>query len=272
LAHQEGKTSGKAHVKEAERVATHVRHVTAQHFACAADAEAAIAAYEGRGRGRRGRKPQPWRSHTLSYHVEGFSQAKKRLRRGRPPKTEEPQSEVRYRLGVEVRTLERAEDEHGWTVLATTVGPQVCTDAEILQAYHEQNTTVEPGFRWIKNPAAISPVWLEKPERIAALAMLTVIGLLVYAVIQRQVRLYLRQQDQQLPGNKGLTATPTAAVVLALFAHVTMVHFQVEQTEVRHVYGLQDHHRLVCDALGIDRAWYEAAIPHQNSPASATPP
>jgi transposase len=63
-----------------------------------------------------------------------------------------------------------------------------CTDAEILHAYQEQPTTVEPGFRWIKNPAAISPVWLEKPERIAALAMRTVVGLLVYTVIQRQVR------------------------------------------------------------------------------------
>ena len=51
-----------------------------------------------------------------------------------------------------------------------------------------RTTTVEPGFRWIKNPAAIAPVWLEKPERIAALAMLTVLGLLVYSVIQRQVR------------------------------------------------------------------------------------
>jgi hypothetical protein len=35
-------------------------------------------------------------------------------------------------------------------------------------------------------------VWLEKPERIATLAMLTVASLLVYSVIQRQVRLYLR--------------------------------------------------------------------------------
>ena len=52
---------------------------------------------------------------------------------------------------------------------------------------------MEPGFRWIKNPAAIAPVWLEKPERIAALAMLTVIGLLVYSLIQRQVRLYLER-------------------------------------------------------------------------------
>jgi len=38
---------------------------------------------------------------------------------------------------------------------------------------------VEPGFRWIKNPVAIVPVWREKPERIAALAMLTVVGFLV---------------------------------------------------------------------------------------------
>jgi transposase len=67
------------------------------------------------------------------------------------------------------------------------VRPEVCTDAEILQAYQEQHITVEPGVRWIKNPAAISPVWPEKPERIAALAMLTVVALLVYAVIQRQV-------------------------------------------------------------------------------------
>jgi hypothetical protein len=29
-------------------------------------------------------------------------------------------------------------------------------------------TTAEPGLRWSKHPAAISPVWLEKPERIAA--------------------------------------------------------------------------------------------------------
>jgi hypothetical protein len=90
----------------------------------------------------------------------------------------------------------------------------------MLQAYQEQHVTVEPSFRWIKNPAAISPVWLEKPERIAALAMLTVVGLLVYAVIQRQVRLYLYDHDQHVPGNKGPTATPTTAVVFALFTPV----------------------------------------------------
>ena len=94
------------------------------------------------------------------------------------------------------------EEENGWAVLATTVGAEVCSDADILQAYQEQNTTVESGFRWIKNPAAISPVWLEKPERIAALAMLTVVSLLVYSIIQRQVRLYLRTHNQQCQATK----------------------------------------------------------------------
>ena len=118
-----------------------------------------------------------------------------------------------------------------------------------IKSYKDKNTTVEPGFRWIKHPAAIAPVWLEKPERIAALAMLTVLGLLVYSVIQRQVHLYMRTHDQQLPGNKGLIATPTAAVVLALFAPVALVQLWRDAQEVAQLSGVQPHHRLICDAL-----------------------
>jgi hypothetical protein len=73
-----------------------------------------------------------------------------------------------YRLVVEGDALPNAEEANGWTVLATPVRAALCTDAAILQAYQEQNTTVEPGFRWMKNPAAMAPVWLAKPERIAA--------------------------------------------------------------------------------------------------------
>jgi hypothetical protein len=166
--------------------------------------------------------------------------------------------EAGYHLVAEAEALDNPEEDNGWTVLATTVSAKVCTDAEILQAYQEQHTTVDPGFRWLKNPAAISPVWLEKPERIAALAMLTVIGLLVYSIIQRQVRLYLRTHDQQLPGNKGMTAIPTAAVVLALFAPVALVHFWIGEHEVGQIAGVQPHPLLICDALGVDHSWYEA--------------
>lgn len=90
--------------------------------------------------------------------------------------------------------------------------------------------------------AAIAPVWLEKAERIAALAMLTVVGLLVASIMQRQVRLYLRTYDQQLPGNKGPTAIPIAAVVLALFAQVALIQLWVSDHKVAQVYGLQPYH------------------------------
>jgi len=99
--------------------------------------------------------------------------------RGRPPTAEQPQVAQRYRVVVAVEAVAQAEDVHGWTVWATPVGAEVGSDAEMLPAYHDQHSTVEPGCRWSKHPAAITPVWLEQPERIAAFAMLTVAGLLV---------------------------------------------------------------------------------------------
>jgi transposase len=258
LAHQQTQTYASAQAKEAGAVAEHVQRVHARWFACEADAAAAVAEYEQRGPGRRGRRPQAWRYHAVCYRVVAATRRTRRARRGRPAKTDPPPTEAGYRLAVEVEVLANPEEDNGWTVLASTVSAEGCTDAEILHAYQEQHTTVEPGFRWIKNPAAISPVWLEKPERIAALARLTVIGLLVYSIIQRQVRLYLRTQDQQLPGNKGMTATPTAAVVLALFAQVALGQFWIGEHEVGQIAGVQPHHLLICDALGVDHAWYEA--------------
>ena len=231
-----------------------------------------ITLYEGLGQGRRGRTPRLWRYHALHYRVEAVNVPKKRTRRGRPPKAEAPEVEVRYRLVVHPEALVASEDAHGWTVLATTLQPEVCTDVELLQAYQEQHITVEPGFRWIKNPAAISPVWLEKPKRIAAWAMLTVVGLLVYAVIQRQVRLYLHEHERAIPGNKGLTATPTAAVVFALFTPVMLVHCTVHDIPSLQVHGVHDYHRLICDAVGIAQTWYQGVATEQNSPPWTTPP
>ena len=52
-----------------------------------------------------------------------------------------------------------------------------------------------------------------------------------------------------------------------------MVQFRGRQEECRlQVYGLQEHHLMVCDALGIDRLWYESPPAGQNSRVNATPP
>ena len=272
LAQQHAQASITAQTQAAEEVAQHITQVEGRRFACETDAEAAVAEYEGSGQGRRGRRPCPWHSHTVHYQVQTEGRRKKRTHRGRPAKTEQPEDERCYRLVVEAKPLTPPVHTDGWLVLATTLHGDACGDAEIVRAYRNQTTTVEPGFRWIKNPAAISPVWLEKAERIAALAMLTVVGLLVYALIQRQVRQYLQHHHQRVPGNKGDTTMPTAAVVLTLFAHVTMVHLALDDAAVRQVHGWQGHHRLVCDALGVDTSWYAVLAEQKNNPASLLPP
>jgi hypothetical protein len=98
-----------------------------------------------------------------------------------------------------------------------------------------------------------------------------VLGLLVYSIIQRQVRRYLRMHDQQLPGNKGLTATPTAAVVLALLTQVALVQLWIDEQEVAQLSGVQPHHLLVCDALGLDPSWYAVPSAQKHSRGIQTP-
>ena len=139
----------------------------------------------------------------------------------------------------------------GWLVLATTIDESVCSDAEIVRAYRDQTTTVERGFRWIKNPAAIHPVWLEKRERIAALAMLTVVGLLVYGLIQRQVRQYLQAHEATIAGNKGETDNPTATVVFESLATLSRVELNIDRVSVDQFHGWQAHHERVFLALGL---------------------
>ena len=237
--------------KEAKSLATHIAQVQSRPFACQADAEGAIAAYEGRGSGQRGRPATPWRDHEVRYEVKAHRQRQKRAQRGRPRKGEEPQEEIVYQLQVSTPALAAPVATFGSLVLATTIDASICGDAEIVRAYRDQTTTVERGFRWIKNAAAIHPVGLEKRERIAALAMLTVVGLLVYGLIQRQVRQYLQEHEETIPGNKGETESPTATVVFESFTTLCRVELNVDGVSVDQFHGWQAHHGRVFQALGL---------------------
>jgi hypothetical protein len=93
----------------------------------------------------------------------------------------------------------------------------------------------------------------------------------MYTVIQRHVRLYLLAHDQQVPGNKGETAMPTATVVLALLTPVALVHMRVGRREVWQVYGVQPYHWLICDARGLHHAWYDTSSAHKNRKSIHTP-
>ncbi|ETX03897.1 MAG: hypothetical protein ETSY2_31905 [Candidatus Entotheonella gemina] len=262
----------RAQAREAQALAAHIAQVQSRQFACQADAEGAIAEYEGRGPSQRGRGATPWRHHEVRYSVEAHRQRQKRSQRGRPRKDEVPLEEVVYQLRVETKALAPPVKTFGWSVLAAAIDEASCGDPEIVQAYRDQTSTVERGFRWIKNPAAISPVWLEKRQRIAALAMLTVVGLLVYGLIQRQVRQYLAQHEATIPGNKGETDVPTATVVFESFATVTRVELSLEGITIAQIHSWQAHHGLICQALELDNIVYENPTTQKNAPTMGNGP
>ena len=91
LAQQQAHTYAAAQAKEAEALADHVRHVHARWFACLPDAEAAIAEYEGRGQGRRGRRPRPWRYHAVRYRVVADTRRTRRAGGDAPRRRHPPQ-------------------------------------------------------------------------------------------------------------------------------------------------------------------------------------
>jgi transposase len=165
LAQHHEEAYGKSQEREAKTLAEHVAQVQRRCFACEADAQAAIAEYEGWGPGQRGRRACRWRYHEVTYEIDVQWQRKPRGQRGRPRKDESMEHERVYRLRLQTKPLCPPVSTFGWLVLATTVSENTCDDAEIVRAYRDQTTTVEPGFRWMKNPAAIAPVWLEKGER-----------------------------------------------------------------------------------------------------------
>jgi hypothetical protein len=94
---------------------------------------------------------------------------------------------------------------------------------------------------------------------------------LVSSVIPRQGRLSLRTPDQQRPGNQGLTAIPTAAVVVALVTPVARVQGWREEPEGAPLSGVQPAHLLVCAALGLDASWYAVPSGQKNGRDMQTP-
>ena len=88
----------------------------------------------GSGRKFRGMRENYWRYHAVRYRIVAETRRTRRARRGRPTKTDPPPTESGYRMVVEAEVLSHPEENTGWTVLATTVGPEEGTDTEILQA------------------------------------------------------------------------------------------------------------------------------------------
>ncbi|MFC8553486.1 IS1634 family transposase [Streptomyces sp. NPDC057273] len=125
-----------------------------------------------------------------------------------------------WHFDQEVLTRQATAD--GWYALLTTLDPTEADAAEVLVRYKGQ-PVVERRYSDFKGPLAVAPVFLQHNRRIAALITVIALALLVFCLIERQVRQALGG-DQTMrglyPDNRAVR--PTGRMILYHLASLRM--------------------------------------------------
>lgn len=188
-----------------------------QDFACAADGKQAAH-----------KLSKNWKYYSLeSVEIKAhphYNQA------GRPTKNQTPKN-FTYRVTAQVTPVESvieiARRQAGRFILATNVlDDSILSNDEVLSEYKGQQSS-ERGFRFLKDPLFFtSSVFVNTPRRVAALAMIMGLCLLVYTLGQRQLRQALAHAKETIPNQlKKPTSAPTLRWVFQYFQAVHLVHF-----------------------------------------------
>ncbi len=207
------------------------------------------------------------RSHRLTYTVSAAWVAEKRTTRGRPPQeASRPQRQV-WRVTWQVHKATdalatQAQRERRFVLATNVLESDSLSDADLLRAYKGQ-PAVELSFKWAKNPAAIAPIFLESPTRIAALGCGYLIALLVYTWVERHVRKGLAERGETLPDRPAPSQRPTARTIFQLMRNIAVVTLLGAGQAHRQVTTLSSHQLHGLSLLGYERSIY--TLPHQNS-------
>jgi hypothetical protein len=199
-------------------------------------------------------------SHHLTYTVSPEWVPTKRAVRGRPPRdVPRPQRQVwRVRWQVQEATeaiSRRAQRERRFVLVTNVLEAQQLADTERLHAYTGQ-PAAELSFKGAKNPAAIAPIFLETPTRIAALSGVYLIALLVYTLVERHVRKALVERGETLPDRPAPSQRPTARTVFQLMRNMAVVTLLWARQRRRQVTTLNAHQLHVIGLLGYGEAIY----------------
>jgi transposase len=188
-----------------------------------------------------------WQYHdvTLAIHLETRYEQP-----GRPTDASPSREVWRFtaQLVEDQARLDNLRRAHGKYIIATNV-----LDAndlgllEMLAIYKEQSTSVERGFRFLKDPLFFAhSLFLKKPSRIMALLMVMGLSLLVYALAEHQLRQQLAERNETLPDQTGKpTQSPTARRVFQMLEGVDVLYIEQAGIRQRLILNLTDLRRQI---------------------------
>lgn len=263
LERQHARALQKSIAKEKEALSQALEKLHQRPFSCKEDALREAAKWT------RTQKPG---YHQVTFETQSISKKAKREKRGRPRKEEQPRLVEEWvlegKVELDTQTLREQEKRLGYFVLATDqltdqLNEREVSDTEVLEWYKEQGQ-VEGGFSWLKGPAAFAPIFLKKPQRILAIGVVFLMALMIYTLVERQIRRELAQREGSIPGNNNVaTQRPTTAVVFKHFQGIGRVWWEVNGQRRAFIQGFSQLHERILNLLGLPTKVYtlSAKIP-----------
>jgi transposase len=200
-----------------KQIDSECKQATTKAFFCREDAQAAGEALI--------------RKANTGYHKVEISIDKiPKYRRGRPAQNRpRPVHRYEYQLVAAVvevpEKVEPLRAEAGCFVLLTNLVDQqdMWPAAELLTLYKSQ-IGIEQNFSFLKNPAIVNSIFLKKAERIEVLGLVLLISLLIWRLMERNMRRYIENNNCTLPGwVRRKTKKPTTFMMTTKFASVMVV-------------------------------------------------
>jgi transposase len=221
------------------RLNRQLKALTQKVFACKPDALEAVMAFQ-----------DSLELHQLTHVLASPVRAKRAP--GRPAKGAEPTPVQGYQLQA---TLERkANTEETFSrqrsrfILATNQLDKTRWPAQKLLKEYKAQQTVERGFRFLKDPLFfVSSVFVKKPQRVEALALIMALTLMIYTLAERKLRQALEDQNQTVRDQrKQPTAKPTFRWIMQKFQGIHWINLEGQ----RQISNLSDERQLIIRLLG----------------------
>ena len=205
------------------------------------------------------RAANAWLSKHQRYQFEELSIESKSHRlngkRGRPKKGEEVETyySVKAKIVADEQAIVRKREKLGRFILATN---DTGLTADEILSYYKSQSTVERGFRFLKDKSFhVSEVYLKKESRIEALAMIMVLCLFIYSIAQQTLRQRLKETGKFVRNqvNKPVQ-NPTMRWVFFLFRGITEATIRLGGASER---GLSNMTEELWDILSLMGEEYE---------------
>ena len=226
--------------KDFDKARISLKKLSVHDFVCEPDARAAA---------------EKWLKNHPRYRFKEISVVpinhKSRKGRGRP-KVDEPIT-VSYNLEAKIEYepefIRQETQKLGRFVLATN---DLALSPDTLLEYYKEQGAVERGFRFLKDKSfRVAEIFLKKNSRIQALAMIMVLCLFIYSMVEFRLRRELKRSGETvISQTKKRTQRPTLKWVFFLFRRVREYSVIVDGNRITKISNLSADLKKILELMG----------------------